>query len=522
MSAIINDNKMLIEFSTSEIIVENRLETNETKDTDQGHYVIGEKSINFFGGIDKIDKSIYKFDIDALDIYKKRISCLPTFCKMSFKNNMDSFDYVCKIIATRKMKPMFSPDKSNRAIIFNKDKDDDGLSDYDVYRKLFYDNISCLEIEKINNEYILRPLIRETGTWIKFFNKILNNSNNSFNISNNDKLSVNRMIYGAPGTGKSHRITEDIKKSIPNYSQSDYNGEDVFRTTLHPEYSYYDFVGSVKPKVEKKDGKEVITYEFTQGIFTKALIQAFKNYYKPEKKPVFLVLEEMSRANVAAVFGDIFQLLDRNDKNEPGRSEYRIKNDDILNALKDAFKDAFKDNNDTNEKIKNMNEIYIPSNLYIWGTVNTSDQNVYVMDNAFKRRFNPEYESINAVKYENGNYKNNYNFLFAYNNKRVSWVQFYQNLDEYIVTDLNLPEDKQLGQFYIQFRNPKEQNPWDDDLKGASIRNKVDIFYEDIKSYGQAFEAYANLLKGEDVKVFSDTFIQNVIEKKNESKEQEN
>lgn len=162
------------------------------------------------------------------------------------------------------------------------------------------------------------------------------------------------IYYGAPGTGKSYTVDNlNEIRSVPD--------EQIYRTTFHPEYTYSDFTGQILPVV--KDG--IITYDYQCGVFTNALKEA----YKDSSKQVYLIIEEMSRGNVASIFGDIFQLLDRNDKNV---SRYPIRNSVIAHEIP-----QIDDDDDL---------IYLPANFNIFGTVNINDQNVFVMDTAFKRR----------------------------------------------------------------------------------------------------------------------------------------
>lgn len=333
--------------------------------------------------------------------------------------------------------------------------------------------------------------------------------------TNNAKLKqgdtgINRIFFGAPGTGKSYNIKSFIKKhGIENYSDKE-NHPNVFRTTLHPDFSYLDFVGQVMPVVSESGS---ISYQFEPKIFTKALIEAFKkeNF---RKKPVFLILEEMSRANVAAVFGDLFQLLDRD---ENGESEYRINNNLIsLEISKHAY-DVFGDFS---------NKIYIPSNLFIIGTVNTSDQNVFVMDTAFKRRF--EFEYLPTKIQPQLESKNNYLFKFENPSISFTWVQLLNTLNSYIVAPvekggLGLKEDKQLGQFFIKFKKAhlneqtqltkiEEYNKnqisgklihylWNDVEKVSYSNTK--IFREDILHFG---ELYERTIEGSNI--FSQEFLE--------------
>ena len=237
---------------------------------------------------------------------------------------------------------------------------------------------------------------------------------------------ANIIYYGAPGTGKSHKIDELIKKENTN----------TFRVTLHPEYTYSDFVGQLLPVSKKaNDGndKYTVSYEFVPGIFTIALKEAINN---PDRS-VYLILEELSRANVAAVFGDLFQLLDR--KN--GISESPIDNPDISKIV------YGKANTDQNTYKK----IYIPNNLSILATVNTSDQNVYPMDTAFKRRFEWRYVSTDYGSNSEDFKDNNNPTIDVGNNIRVTWDNLYKGLNSFIVGELGLNEDKQIGPYFIKF-----------------------------------------------------------------------
>lgn len=230
----------------------------------------------------------------------------------------------------------------------------------------------------------------------------------------------NRILAGAPGTGKSYQLAEEVKTVIPSEADRD---KLVFRQTLYPEYSYSDFVGQVMPVKHDDD----ITYEFSPRIFTNALKRAFE--VLPNGQNVFLILEELSRANAAAVFGDLFQLLDRNG----GKSEYSINNEYIAEEIFGR---------DESER-----KVYLPNNFYIWCTINTSDQNVFPMDTAFKRRFSWQYVSTAPVINPNTNNPD----VTLPQIGTVKWTRFYTALNQVITQDLKLGEDKQIGQFFLKF-----------------------------------------------------------------------
>lgn len=291
------------------------------------------------------------------------------------------------------------------------------------------------------------------------------------------------MLYGAPGTGKSYSISSLIRQSYPGFNECDDNPY-VFRTTIYRDYSYFDFVGNIMPIT--KDGK--ISYEFVPGIFTTALFTALRN--QDRGIDVYLILEEMSRGDIASIFGDIFQLLDRDDT---GKSMYGIYNKSIYEYLI------------LNGAIKSGYKIVIPKNLHIIGTVNTSDQNVNVIDTAFKRRFDFKYVGVEPIKSNNNGYVNNFSINFTSDNQ-YEWVKLYQAINHVIINDLGLAEDKQLGPFFLKDKG-------NDDLNREQVANKLlhylwqdvervsytsrSLFADGITSFSQlyyAFEKQENIL----------------------------
>ncbi|MGL5755386.1 MAG: McrB family protein, partial [Paraclostridium sp.] len=193
------------------------------------------------------------------------------------------------------------------------------------------------------------------------------------------KYPHNRILFGAPGTGKSHTLKENSKESFKEGN--------VERVTFHPNYSYSQFVGTYKPKPVKVGGTD-ITYEYVPGPFLRQLVEAMKSINKSKNEGTvgenyLLIIEEINRANVASVFGDIFQLLDR----DGGESEYSITTSEDMRAY---LADKLCGNKEEYKSIK------LPSNLYIWATMNSADQGVFPMDTAFKRRWSFEYIDIDA------------------------------------------------------------------------------------------------------------------------------
>ena len=263
-----------------------------------------------------------------------------------------------------------------------------------------------------------------------------------------------KIYYGVPGCGKSYTIKKEIEDVIE--FEEDKNNR-VFRVTIHPDYSYSDFVGSIMPKV--RDGK--FSYEFVQGIFTRALKRALE--LRDKHKNVYLIVEEMTRGNIAEIFGDIFQLLDRD---ENGESEYEIDNENIYRSIYFSTSKNSEENEtkkSENERWLSNNKIKLPSNFYIWGTLNTSDQNVFVMDNAFKRRFNFQLIKANGNKAEMDEKLNNEfkeKFFKSFDENQKFWQldnDFVKELNHYIIKELELNEDKQIGNYFIKISGEDQE-----------------------------------------------------------------
>lgn len=271
---------------------------------------------------------------------------------------------------------------------------------------------------------------------------------------------LQQIYYGAPGTGKSHTINKKTE------------GESVIRTTFHPDSDYSTFVGAYKPTMdllpicneigqEMKLGntilhKEQIVYKFVSQAFLQAYVQAWKYYAEDaeEVKKQFLVIEEINRGNCAQIFGDLFQLLDRNDS---GFSDYPIKADEdmkkflskelhsleISNA--ENINALYKGRNVVNEVI-NGDILLLPNNLYIWATMNTSDQSLFPIDSAFKRRWDWQYVPINKGYDMNGQ---EMKWGIEAGNKRYDWWDFLQKINHEI-DDTTHSEDKKLGFFFCK------------------------------------------------------------------------
>lgn len=300
--------------------------------------------------------------------------------------------------------------------------------------------------------FIPRPLYEN---FIKMFTSLTPNVSvqASTDKSNSQKGVLQQIFYGAPGTGKSHTIKEETKE------------EDVIRITFHPDTDYSSFVGAYKPTTAllpicdelgqpMKIGstvlhKEQIVYEFVAQSFLQAYVNAWKKYDKDDKQ--YLVIEEINRGNCAQIFGDLFQLLDRNDY---GFSDYPIKADaDMKRQLQKAFAglaieqsdkiNAIYEGKDIVSQVLNGDILLLPNNLYIWATMNTSDQSLFPIDSAFKRRWDWTYMPIsNAEKH----------WVIGVDGNNYDWWQFLEKINEKIGSTTN-SEDKKLGYFFCKAQN---------------------------------------------------------------------
>ncbi len=261
---------------------------------------------------------------------------------------------------------------------------------------------------------------------------------------------LQQIFYGAPGTGKSYKVKEETK-------EWEKKGR-VVRTTFHPDSDYSTFVGAYKPTMEKlpvrdSTGKFItskgdttyspketdvlllekqITYSFVPQAFLQAYVDAWTNRDEPE----FLIIEEINRGNCAQIFGDLFQLLDRGDD---GFADNAIRADkDLQNYLATAFENVAFD--EKYQTIKEGKKLLLPKNLYIWATMNTSDQSLFPIDSAFKRRWDWQYVPIHDVRK---------NYKIEVNGELYDWWEFLTKINARIYDTTN-SEDKQLGYFFCK------------------------------------------------------------------------
>lgn len=307
-------------------------------------------------------------------------------------------------------------------------------------------------------------------------------------------LPLQQIYYGAPGTGKSHIIHEMT------------SGENVIRTTFHPDSDYSTFVGCYKPTTKeeprytsygekaiaiKNEKGEVLTedrivYEFVDQAFLQAYVGAWKAYAEAgeEETPTkqFLVIEEINRGNCAQIFGDLFQLLDRNAE---GFSDYPIQADnDMRKHLKKAFDgltiaqaeaiNALYKGRNVAQEVMDGKILLLPNNLYIWATMNTSDQSLFPIDSAFKRRWDWQYMPISKGRDAKGE---ELQWTICAEDKRYDWWSFLEKINAQIGSTTN-SEDKKLGYFFCK--------PFEGCISAETFVGKV-VFYlwnDVFKDYG--------------------------------------
>ena len=331
------------------------------------------------------------------------------------------------------------------------------------------DYLTIRKRNKTNYDFTYIKADSEIGKFFKLHNlgtdggSIIHDDTKQFTELNytpcKDKIkSYNRIIFGAPGTGKSFQLKEESTKDSPF--------ENIERVTFHPDYSYGQFVGSYKP-ISDDNGK--ISYEYVPGPFMRTLVAALESGKNGDAaKKYLLIVEEINRAKVAAVFGDMFQLLDRTDA---GDSVYEIQ------ASEDVRRYLARELGGTKD---NYTSIKIPNNMYIWATMNSADQGVFPMDTAFKRRWEFTYLSINANEKKiaiedlpiiNGDAK------------IIKWNILRKSINNMLLKECKVNEDKLLGPFFISgevFKNVCKENL---DKKNEDEQKKlIDAFLEAFNS----------------------------------------
>lgn len=311
-----------------------------------------------------------------------------------------------------------------------------------------------------SDKNILATLPKSDFNTIEFDDSKILSMKESLKKMRKSDIPLQQIFYGAPGTGKSHSINELTA------------GKDVIRTTFHPDTDYSTFVGAYKPTTKsvpvttvigtnavpvKLNGKEMmedkIVYEYVSQAFLQAYVAAWRKYSDAQEgeEPTdeFLVIEEINRGNCAQIFGDLFQLLDRGDE---GFSEYPIKADSDMKKLlekefegleiknKEGINALFKGDKDIVAQVLAGDILLLPNNLYIWATMNTSDQSLFPIDSAFKRRWDWNYVPISDA---------GKNWMIEVNGAQYDWWKFLEAINDKVY-HATYSEDKKLGYFFCK------------------------------------------------------------------------
>lgn len=313
---------------------------------------------------------------------------------------------------------------------------------------------------------------------------------------NKDNYPLNYILYGAPGTGKSYSLNQKAKETFNREVVLEDKSSKIISTieriTFYDGYTYGQFVGMYKPvTLDNRD----ISYEYIPGPFMSQLVLAYKN---PEDK-FCLLIEEINRAKADKVFGNIFQLLDRNNR---GESEYPISlSKEQRKYLEENLREESEEGKKVLEKIKNEG-LYLPNNLYIWATMNSADDNVQPLDTAFKRRWKFNYISLNANEDKFGNGET---FIIGtYKDNNILWSKFRHNLNNTL--KINITEDRLIAPFFI---SPNDFMEIDTD-SNIKIIDK-NIFTEKVLMYvfDDLLRHYPKLKEkifNDNIKTFSDIY----------------
>lgn len=436
----------------------------ENNDASMKNYFVLKAPVNIFKANCDIVSNGY-INFGDKQILKEEMCVYPRSggeqIQLSMKQNGDSENFL-------KFRELIKPD--DYFVVLKKD----GLLEYDAF---------IIEKKYIEDKSF-KSLFEQSRNSIKDITFIGNKNIDSKaqNLYKRINKPYQRIFFGAPGTGKSYELNKEAKE---------YFGNNYERVTFHPNYMYGNFVGAFKPfpKVLKnsdgtikkdEDGniQESITYEYIPGVLMRQLVRALKY----PTQDYLLLIEEINRANVAAVFGDVFQLLDRDGS---GESEYFIATSkELQEFLRKEFDDCDLEKNIKEKLGEDFGRLYLPNNLYIWATMNSADQGVMPMDTAFRRRWEFRYLGINDAAESNKEDFERYKFKIN-SSEVVNWDLFRRELNKKL-SSLNIPEDKLIGPYFV----PKSiLEDSDLDKLTETIKNKVLMYlYED------AAKAYRPLL----------------------------
>ncbi len=307
---------------------------------------------------------------------------------------------------------------------------------------------------------------------------------------------IQKILFGSPGTGKSYKIREIAETELNIKWNSERKSlENTIKTVFHPEYTYSDFVGKLLPRTT---GSGSVIYKFYEGHFLSALGLAYQKIIVGSNENILLVIDELNRGNAAAIFGSIFQLLDREDdywstyevnlseleivgilramgyQAETTHQNIQVNGNNFDNFCKITEKEL-KDKNNVDalrvlENLKNSS-ITIPSNLSIIATINTSDESIYYLDSAFKRRWDWEYVDVPTTEFSGNIPEKIIDVVVVIGKKKYTWSSLVKKLNEFIKShhdSIRRIEDKQIGWWFLKSEN--------NIIQESAIKNKL-MFY---------------------------------------------
>ena len=411
-----------------------------------------QEDFNAFFGFDGKQKLRYKFKKDNLLEYLQQVKLEYVYQFFNkYKNvNIDTWNNNYKIINSLDDDSLFIDLRSHldqRRYYIRSDND----LFKNTLRKMSIPKLTNIKFQKLIEKNLMLILLEVDYSYSNSDNSIIEDSLKT-------AFGENKIFYGVPGSGKSYYIEHQ-------YSVNENNS---MRVIFHPDYTYSDFVGQILPKIVKGENgsEDKLKYEFSPGPFTKILKKAYDN---PEQQ-FYLIIEELNRGNAPAIFGEIFQLLDRN---ESGESEYSITNAEIADIV---FENA-------------ETPIKIPANLSILATMNTSDQNVFTMDTAFQRRWimvhiPNKFESPQAEQ--------------KIADTEITWKAFADIVNDKLAEisgELTSTEDKSLGAYFAREADFKDRSRfaekvlkylWDDAFK----MERPAIFKASFKKLSSVIETF--------------------------------
>ncbi len=495
MAMKVTKDKLIIFVADSDAIKNNRIKASNNSDSETTNYCPlesrgqNELFYEFLGDKNEYENKPIILNVTQLKKYQKIMkSRIKTKFNKIFVGDMVDFESKCEQLIAKGKCEIASNMFLTGARPYLQFKGDEN---WILFKSILYSESSSIVLEKKNNCYEIYPEFHPM--FMKITDEIeedVNKLDEIKTVTPPSNFKHNRILFGAPGTGKSYQLNKD-KDELLGIDSNNYE-----RVTFHPDYSYANFVGCYKPVsvLNQETRKKEIEYKYVPGPFLRTLVKAIKsaNSYYPQN--YLLIIEEINRANVAAVFGDVFQLLDR--KN--GVSEYPIQTPE---DMRQYLADKLGGNPDNYETIR------IPNNMYIWATMNSADQGVFPMDTAFKRRWDFTYLDIN------NNEEKIDDRTITINGDQCKWNDVRKSINDYL-SDMNINEDKLMGPFFI---NPKDIN---DDNFDEVFKNKVLMYlFEDAgkqrrsKLFKNNMNIYSEICKEYDknkFEIFADEILQSI------------